>query len=113
MYNCINFTTEEKEVPGAVLIRAVEPLNKINLLMKKRETEKIENLCSGPGKLCEAFAIDRRLNGLRLGGKVKIYDDGFKAEKIGSSARVGITDAKHLEWRFFIAENKFVSKVKI
>ena len=109
MYNCINFTTEKKEA-GAVLIRAVEPLNKIKELQEIRGTNKTTNFCSGPGKLCQAFGIDRNLNGLELGGKVKVYDDGLKVEKIGSSSRVGIKDALHLQWRFFIKDNEFVIK---
>lgn len=109
MYNCINFTTEKNEA-GAVLIRAVEPLNKIEELKKKRSTDKITNLCSGPGKLCQAFGIDRNLNGSPLGGKVKVFDDGFRAGKIASGSRIGIKDALDLPWRFFIEGNGFVSR---
>jgi len=112
MYNCLNFTTEKNEA-GAVLIRAVEPLNKFAELKKIRKTEKITNLCSGPGKLCQAFMIDKNLNGLKLGKEIKVYDDGYFAKKISKSSRIGIKDALHLEWRFFIEDNKFVSKVKL
>ncbi|MBU0470278.1 MAG: DNA-3-methyladenine glycosylase [Nanoarchaeota archaeon] len=111
MYNCINFTTE-KEKAGAVLIRAVEPLNRIPELKQKRNTKKINNLCSGPGKLCQAFGIDRNLNGVRLGREVKLFDDGFIVDKIGESSRIGIKDALDLQWRFFVKDNEFVSKVK-
>ncbi len=109
MYNCINFTTEETE-PGAVLIRAVEPLNKIEELKKIRKNSKVNNLCSGPGKLCMAFGINRNLNGLELGNEVKVFDDGFRVYSIGKSSRIGIKDALHLEWRFFIDGNEHVSK---
>lgn len=112
MYNCLNFTTDKKEA-GAVLIRAVEPLNKFEELKEIRKTKKITNLCSGPGKLCQAFSIDRNLNGLSLGEKVKVYDDTYHIAEIGTSSRVGIKDALHLQWRFFIADNEFVSKVKL
>ncbi|MBU0456884.1 MAG: DNA-3-methyladenine glycosylase [Nanoarchaeota archaeon] len=111
MYDCINFTTEKNEA-GAVLIRAVEPLNKIDQLKKRRKTDKITNLCSGPGKLCQAFGIDRNLNGLKLGKEVKVYDDSFRVGKIGQSSRVGIKDALDLQWRFFVFDNHFISKVK-
>lgn len=111
MYNCINFTTEKEGQPGAVLIRAVEPLNKTEELKKRRGTDKISNLCSGPGKLCQALGIDRNLNGSKLGKEVKVYDDGYKVEKIGKSSRVGIKDALDLKWRFFVKDNEFVSKV--
>ncbi len=111
MYWCINFTTEKNQA-GAVLIRAVEPLNKIDELKKARKTDKITSLCSGPGKLCRAFGIDRNLNGLPLGGKIKVFDDGFGVRKIASSSRVGIKDARDLQWRFFIKNNEFVSRPK-
>lgn len=115
MYYCLNFTTEKVGRPGAVLIRAVEPLDGIDALKARRKTEQITNLCSGPGKLCQALGIDKTFNGLKLGQEkdgnmLKIYDDGFKVSKIGASSRIGIKDAQHLQWRFFIEGNKFVSK---
>ncbi len=109
MYECINFTTERNQ-PGAVLIRAVEPLKGIERMKKNRGTEEIYNLCSGPGKLCEALGISRKLNGLPLGNKVQVHDDGYKIQKIGVSSRIGIKDALHLPWRFFIEGNGFVSR---
>ncbi|MBU0460479.1 MAG: DNA-3-methyladenine glycosylase [Nanoarchaeota archaeon] len=111
MYNCLNFTTED-EKPGAVLIRAVEPLNNIEQLKLNRKTTKITNLCSGPGKLCQALGINKNLNGLPLGKEVKLFDDGFVVKKIGQSSRVGIKDALELQWRVYIEGNEFVSKVK-
>lgn len=109
MYECLNFTTEKNEA-GAVLIRAVEPLKGIEQMKKNRHTEKLNNLCSGPGKLCQALKITRQLNGLKLGKEVKVYDDGFKMGKIGSSSRIGIKDAQDLQWRFYIEGNGFVSR---
>lgn len=111
MYNCINFTTEKNQA-GAVLIRAVEPLNRIAELKKIRKTEDITHLCSGPGKLCQAFAIGKNFNGLKPGKEIKVIDDGFKVIKIGISSRIGIKDALDLQWRFFIEGNEFVSRVK-
>ncbi|MBI2668624.1 DNA-3-methyladenine glycosylase [Candidatus Woesearchaeota archaeon] len=110
MYHCINFTTEKVGEPGAVLIRAVEPLNNIDKLKERRKTDQIMNLCSGPGKLCQALGIDKKHNGLKLGKEVKVYDDGHQVIKIGRSQRIGIKDAKQLEWRFFVEGNEFVSK---
>ncbi|MEW5896957.1 MAG: DNA-3-methyladenine glycosylase [Nanoarchaeota archaeon] len=111
MYNCINFTTE-KDKAGAVLIRAVEPLNRLEELKQIRKTKDIANLCSGPGRLCRAFAIGKSFNGLKLGKEIRVLDDGFKVIKIGSSSRIGIKDALDLQWRFFIEGNEFVSRVK-
>jgi len=111
MYNCLNFTTD-KNSAGAVLIRAVEPLNKFHKIKVRRRTEKITNLCSGPGKLCLALGIDKKYNGLQVGKEIKVFDDGFKFKKIVSSSRIGIKDDLHLQWRFFADGNKFVSKAK-
>ncbi len=93
MYHCINFTTETVGTPGAVLIRALEPLEGVASMHRRRKTDKKENLCSGPGKLCEALLIDKKLNGKNLGKEVKIFDDEFSVQEIGSSPRVGIKDA--------------------
>lgn len=110
MYECLNFTTE-KNTPGAVLIRAVEPLQRISQMQKNRNVEKVTELCNGPGKLCRALGITRKHNGQQLGKEIKVWDDGFKVLKIGKSSRIGIKDALHLQWRFFIKGNEFVSKV--
>ncbi len=112
MYHCINFTTEKPGNPGAVLIRAIEPLEGIPLMKKRRKTELINNLCSGPGKLCEALLIHKKHNGKELGNEVKLFDDDFLPKKVGSSSRVGIRDALALQWRVVIEGNEFVSKAK-
>lgn len=117
MYECVNFTTEKNEA-GAVLIRAVEPLQgleqmKKNRKIRNRKTNDIYNLCSGPGKLCQALKITRKLNGLKLGKEVAVYDDGFKVKKMGTSSRIGIKDAQHLPWRFYVEGDGFVSKGKV
>ncbi len=111
MYECLNFTTEKKEA-GAVLIRAVEPLKGIEQMKKNRKTEKIDNLCSGPGKLCQALNITLAFNGKKLGKEVKMYNDGFVVKSIGTSSRIGIKDALDLQWRFFVEGNGFVSQAK-
>ena len=110
MHQCLNFTTE-KDSPGAVLIRAVEPLQGITGMKRRRKTDIITNLCSGPGKLCQALGIDKRLNSLKVGKEIRVLDDQFAVKRVKTSSRIGIKDAMHLPWRFIIAENEFVSKV--
>ena len=62
-YNMLNLVTEAKDYPAAVLIRAVEPVDGIELMKERRKNTVLRNLASGPGKLCQAFAVDRSLNG--------------------------------------------------
>jgi len=112
MYECVNVTTE-KDDAGAVLLRAVEPLTGISRMQRNRQAHTITELCSGPGKLCQALGITRKLNGLKVGNQVRIYDDGYTVGRIGRSSRIGIQDALHLQWRFFVEGNEYVSKVKI
>ena len=109
IHHCINFTTNNKDA-GAVLIRAAEPLRGIEKMKEKRKTLDVRNLCSGPGKLCSALSIDRSYNGLKIGDKVKVFNDGFRVKNIGVSSRIGIKEAKDLPWRFFIERNEFVSR---
>lgn len=110
MYHCVNITTNKIGEAGAVLIRAAQPLTGIDRMKARRKTTTLLNLCSGPGKLCNALGIDKKMNGLPLGQKITVLDDGFKVEEIGSSSRIGIKDGLNWQWRFFIKGNEFVSK---
>lgn len=117
-YNCLNIVTEGKDYPSAVLIRAVEPLEGISLMQINRKTEKLENLTSGPGKLCQAFGIDKKLNCLSCLDKdssLFIADLEIKIpkNKIKKAKRVGVDYAgrwKNKLLRFYIKDNPFVSK---
>ena len=110
----LNIVTEGKDFPAAVLIRAVEPLRGIALMKKRRGTDEPRSLASGPGKLCEAFAIDRTLNGSDICGKVLyLQDAGEPAPKIITTPRIGVDYAaewKNKPFRFLIGGNTFVSK---
>lgn len=110
MYYCLNFTTERDGV-GAVLIRAIEPTDGISEMSRRRGTEDLKNLASGPGKLTQAFGIDLRLNGRRIGHKLKLKERE-RIPSVSSSPRIGITKATELQWRFFETGNAFVSRFK-
>jgi DNA-3-methyladenine glycosylase len=114
VYYCLNIVTEEVDHASAVLIRALEPADGIELMKKRRKTEELRNLVSGPGKLCQAFAIDRALNGADACGKVLYIEDrGEPAPKILARPRVGVDYAgkwKDKPWRFLIRGNEFVSR---
>ena len=110
----LNIVTEKEDFPAAVLIRAVEPLEGIQLMQARRRTEKLHNLASGPGKLCEAFAIDRTLNGDDICGKILYVEDrGEPAPKIVAGPRIGVDYAdkwKLKPWRFLVRGNGFISR---
>ena len=68
MHYCLNVVTAGSEEPEAVLIRALEPIEGISIMKKNRSQKNIKNLTNGPAKLCQAFDIDRKLNGKELQG---------------------------------------------
>jgi DNA-3-methyladenine glycosylase len=113
-HHMLNIVTEAVDFPAAVLIRAVEPLQGIGLMESRRGTTERRNLASGPGKLCQAFAIDRTLNGDDICGKVLYLEDrGEKAPSFVATPRIGVDYAgewKHKLWRFVVRDNEFVSR---
>lgn len=113
-YHCLNLVTERTDYPAAVLIRAVEPIQGAELMSARRRTENLHNLSSGPGKTCQAFAIDRSLNGAdACGDVIYVEDRRDPAPPIVSRTRIGVEYAgswKEKPWRFLIRGNPFVSK---
>ena len=111
MYYCLNVVSGKTGVGEAVLIRALEPVDGLPLMQKRRKTKKTENLCSGPGKLTQAFGITKKHNNLSLiDGPLQIYNSKIKPE-IAVSTRIGLSVGKELELRFYVDGNKFVSRV--
>jgi DNA-3-methyladenine glycosylase len=114
-HHMLNIVTEAVDFPAAVLIRAVEPLKGVKLMAARRGTEQLRSLASGPGKLCQAFAIDRTLNGNDLCGQALYLEDpGGPAPKFLTTPRIGVDYAgawSRKPWRFIIADNDFVSKL--
>ncbi len=122
MYNCFNVVAAEKDIAQAVLVRALEPiegletmsLNRFQKPFEQLKKSQIIGLTSGPGKLCDAFGITREMNGEDL-TQDKLYICSGTEEKfhIVETTRVGIDyaeEAKDFPWRFYIKDNKFVSK---
>jgi DNA-3-methyladenine glycosylase len=110
MHHCANITCDKNGV-GAVLIRAVEPREGIAAMKRRRKTDTMKNLCSGPAKFCKAFGITKKENGHPATGDFAVYDTPPVAEKdIGISRRIGISKGTELPWRFFIKTNPFVSR---
>jgi DNA-3-methyladenine glycosylase len=114
MYHCLNFITEKEGFPAAVLIRALEPKEGIEAMMRNRKISEVKNLTNGPGKLCQALGLDRSLNGADLCSKkqkkIWVKDRKEKPGKIVSTSRIGIDEGRDKKWRFYIEGNRFVSK---
>ena len=115
MYYQFNVVTNNAEAPHAVLIRAVEPVEGIELMRKRRHGQPDHNLTNGPGKLCIALGIDRRLDAADLLGEKVWLEPGKKVSRshIATGPRIGIDYAqewKDKPWRFWLKGNPFVSR---
>ncbi len=115
MHTCMNVVANGPETPEAVLIRALEPVFGIELMKSRRNTGQVGQLCSGPGKLCQAMAITREDYGADLCGDVLYVEDAppLPETDILASPRINIDyaeEAREFLWRFTIRDNPFVSK---
>ncbi len=104
MYYCLNFVTEKKDIPGAVLIRALE----VN--------EEDTRIASGPGKLCNYLNITKEHNEIdccNIGSPLIVTNNNYRDNNfsIVQTSRIGISKAAHLPWRWYIKNNPGVSKL--
>ncbi len=103
---CINIVCQ---TGCAVLIRALEPKYQIEIMSERRQTSNLKLLCSGPGRITQALAIDAQLDGRDiLHAPFEIY--GRQSPNIVSGPRIGITKAVDLPWRFGIRASPFLSR---
>jgi DNA-3-methyladenine glycosylase len=114
LHHCLNAVTEAEGLPAAVLIRAIEPLDGLELMrLNRRGVARTTEIGSGPGKLCQAMAIDRNLSGVSLSGReMWIEDRSLRAGPIATSPRIGVGYAgeyREKPWRFFAEGNPHVS----
>jgi DNA-3-methyladenine glycosylase len=109
----VNLVTTDHEVPHAVLIRAVEPLFGATLMAERRGLEPGDpNLTNGPGKLCQAFDIDKRCYALDLCNSSLFLSEGSRS-RVARAPRIGVDyagDWAARPWRFFEADNPWVSR---
>ena len=117
MHFCMNISCEPEGQPGGILLRALEPLEGLATMAALRGLPANANprlLTSGPGRLCEALGITRPLhNGMDLTrprSELRIEDDGFIADAIDASPRIGIRKAADWPLRFALSGNRFVSR---
>lgn len=125
MYSCLNLVCNHENVPECVLIRALEPVEGLDLMRVRRRQEKVAALCSGPGKLCQALSLTRLDNGLDLYGDAlyvesdEAYEDiegndnpEEMTAKIAKSKRINIDyakEAKDFLWRYTLKGNRYLS----
>ena len=116
MHHLFNIVTNKKDIPDAVLIRALEPIKGIEQMLKRTGKKTIDNtLTRGPGNAAKALGISKGHSGINLvKNEIFITDDGFEANKkiLGTSRRIGVEssgDAALLPYRFYIKGNPFVS----
>ncbi|MCD6512601.1 MAG: DNA-3-methyladenine glycosylase [Thermoplasmata archaeon] len=109
-----NIITMPKNVASGVLIRAVEPLEGIEIMKRRRRREKLTELTSGPGKFTQAFGIDKRYNGMKIYGKdapIYIMEKEYEVD-IEEDYRIGVREDMDVPLRFYIKDNRFVSKLR-
>jgi DNA-3-methyladenine glycosylase len=109
----LNAVAEDDGLGAAALIRALEPIDGLELMRARRGLERIEELCSGPGKLTQALGIGLDLNGTSLvDGPIEVLPPAAEARppRVVTGTRIGITKAVELPWRFCDAGSRCVSR---
>lgn len=116
MHHLFNVVTNDRDIPDAILIRAVEPLSGIELMLKRTGKKHFDNtLTKGPGNVAKALGISKMHSGISLhGNDIHIIDDGTDIPNtlMGTSPRIGVESAGDAAWypyRFYVKGNRFVS----
>lgn len=110
----LNIVSEPENTAGAVLIRAMEPVEGISFMQRKRGMEKLTGLMSGPGKLTRALAVESGCNECNLFGEEFFLENAPPVPEnlVGTSRRIGISRSRELPWRKYILGNPHVSKTR-
>jgi DNA-3-methyladenine glycosylase len=107
---CVNFVCEKEGSASAVLIRALQPTHGVPAMRRRRRLHDERSLCSGPGKLTEALGITQAHNGLPLDAPPITLHARLGKIEVTTGARIGITKAVDLPWRYGLKGSKFLSK---
>jgi DNA-3-methyladenine glycosylase len=107
---CVNFVCEPEGSASAVLIRAIEPTEGLAVMRRRRGLPEARDLCSGPGKLCEALGITIKHNGLALDRPPFELRARAGTPDVVVGPRIGITKAVDEPWRYGLRGSKFLSK---
>jgi DNA-3-methyladenine glycosylase len=113
MYFCCNVVCGRAGEGSAVLLRGLEPLEGDDVMTENRGGRGGVNVANGPGKLCQALQIDKRLNGhdLQKAPLQLELQPTLTADKIIQTTRIGIRQAADVPWRFYIRDNAYVSRL--
>jgi DNA-3-methyladenine glycosylase len=108
---CFNLSSEPDGEGAGVLVRALEPLEGLALMQQRRGVPAERDLCRGPGRLCQALAIDRSFDGVDTltDRRLWLATDGQPPARARRSRRIGITRAAHHRLRFYVAGSRYVS----
>jgi DNA-3-methyladenine glycosylase len=107
---CLNFVCREKGHGAGVLIRAIEPLQGLDIMRERRGLEDVRLLCAGPGRVGQALGITRDLNGLALDKPPFQVLAAPHDIKVIHGPRIGISKAVDVPWRFGLAGSRFLSR---
>ncbi len=107
---CLNIVCDGEGIAGAVLLRALEPLRGLDVMRERRGVDDTRLLCSGPGRLCQALAITRELDGLRVDRPPFELRPRTREVEIVVGVRIGITKAADLPWRYGLVGSRFLSR---
>ena len=107
---CLNFVCEHEGSASAVLIRALEPLDGIATMRRRRSLKDERLLCAGPGRLCEALGVTIAHNGLALDRRPFQLITREETPEVVAGARIGITKAAELPWRYGLKGSRYLSK---
>jgi DNA-3-methyladenine glycosylase len=112
MYYCLNVSSERSGIGAGVLIRALEPIEGIDLMKKRRGSSSLRELARGPGRLTLAMAIDLRYNGVDLCTDPSLWlgvSDSEYRSVVSATTRIGLSQAQSRPWRFYERNSAFVS----
>ena len=110
MHWCANLVAAAAGEAAAVLVRALEPVEGLEVMRERRGAVPDRQLCSGPGKLCRALGITRDLDGVTMQGSDVLVVRGARPARVAATRRIGITRAEEWPLRFVEAGSRWLSR---
>lgn len=107
---CLNIVTGQEGVGEALLVRAIEPIEGVELMKKRRQVDDVKKLCKGPGNLSRSFGISKKYSGLLIGTQGVSLEISSKPVEYQVGERIGISIAKEWKRRYWIKDSPFVSR---